>query len=222
MCWIYRVVDNTNTEEIYFYALNNGYGSYVGMGVYSSPSQLYLDQTVAATTAFGATLALATWYHVAMVFDDTANTLTSYLNAVQDQQITGMTGTFTPGFEAIGNFDVGTYPNFVNGRVAAVKLYTGVLTANEIAAEMRSYLPLRTANLHSWLPLRDVGEQGTNYGGTGNFTAAGTLTTEDGPPIPWTLRPTAARRFAAAAAPTVAPRPPLVIQWQASHRASFF
>jgi hypothetical protein len=76
-----------------------------------------------------------------------------------------------------------------NGRVANLKIYSAALTANEIKAEMRQYLPVRTADLNAWTPLLTHTDL-SDYSGQGNgWTAAGTLATEDGPPIPWALRP---------------------------------
>jgi hypothetical protein len=80
-----------------------------------------------------------------------------------------------------------------NCRVAGIKVYSAVLTADEIKAEMRVYMPVRTANLLSWHPMllhTDVSQ----YGAT--WTVGGTLATEQGPPIAWSLRPTMPRRSA--------------------------
>jgi hypothetical protein len=59
------------------------------------------------------------------------------------------------------------------------------LTASEIQQELRAYVPVRTLNLNSWYPLltqTDVAHYGPAW------TVGGALTTEDGPPIPWSLQ----------------------------------
>jgi hypothetical protein len=75
---------------------------------------------------------------------------------------------------------------------AALKFYDVVLTAAEIRREMTQYLPVRTAGLNAFYPLCGPSAN-TAILDHGCFkrhlTAAGTLTFEAGPPLPWTLSP---------------------------------
>src|SRR4029453_3840258 len=75
---------------------------------------------------------------------------------------------------------------WLNGCAAALKVYNVVLTADELKKEMRCYTPVRTDNLNGWYPMllhTDLGQYGPAW------TAGGTLATENGPPIAWSLRP---------------------------------
>lgn len=134
-------------------------------------------------------LTVGTWFHFGLVIQnptDAQDDLLGYLNGaliltnadINDGVVTGGANTLRVG----NNRD----NEFLNGCAAAIKVYSGVeLTPAEIAAEMRQYLPVRTANLNGWYPLWGNGDL-TDYSGSANsWTVGGTLGTEDGPPIPW-------------------------------------
>lgn len=132
-------------------------------------------------------LTVGQWYHIAETVSGTPGSATFllYVNSVLDA--TGGVGN-TDNDAAGPILDVGNDPffsDYFNGCAACIKVYGAVLTASEIAQEMRQYRPIRTANLSLWAPLlthTDVAD----YSGNGNgFTANGTLATEDGPPIAW-------------------------------------
>jgi len=169
-----------------FYAI--GVGNTNRVGIYNANN--------GALNATGATVVSTnTWYHLAQTVAGTGtNQMIGYLNGVQELTTTSA-GTVTASTLYAGN-SAGGDP--FNGRMAAIKIYGAVLTADEIRLEMRSYLPVRFANLLSWHPMlthTDTAQYGTAW------TAAGTLTTEQGPPIAWSLRtPSTARAFAVAAA----------------------
>lgn len=81
-----------------------------------------------------------------------------------------------------------------NGRTAAVKIWTDVLSLEAIEIERQSFMPTRTLDLWGVWPLMSVGDNDhlTDYSGNGrDFSqgAGGTPTTEDGPPIAWTIKP---------------------------------
>lgn len=186
-------------------------GNFYGIGFSNNRLGIY-NANGGAVNATGATgVATATWYHITQTVAGTgANQMIGYLNGVQE-----LTTTSAASFTATTLFVGHTAgDDTLNGRVAAVKIYGAVLTAEEIKAEMRTYLPLRLTNLLSWHPLllhTDTAQYGTTW------TTGGTLTTEVGPPIAWT-RP-AVRGYPWSAA-VVAPgfwRPPVIITQAVRH-----
>lgn len=73
---------------------------------------------------------------------------------------------------------------WLDGRLAAVKIWSAELSPAEIDNELGQYLPRRTANLVQWHPL--LVAETVDYSGNGNTLSGGAgATTEDGPPIPW-------------------------------------
>lgn len=119
--------------------------------------------------------------------------LTVTTNAAMTTNITG-----TPAKLWLGGDSYST--EWWNGRLANFKLYNAALTQSEVEVELGQYVPVRTANLLRWHPF--VGAETTDRSGNGNNLTAGSsaATTEDGPPIPWTVipapQPMAARRAA--------------------------
>lgn len=193
-----------------FYSVGLGNSGGLKLNTYPGDASVgYYGTTVLAT---------ATWYHIALTCAGTGtNQFLAYLNGVAEITRTA-TAVSTAGRLMVGD-DQGGDP--FNGRVAAVKIYSAVLTADEIKQEMRSYMPVRTANLNTWSPLlvsTDVG----NYANTGAWTVGGTLTTEDGPPIAWSLRPASRWRRATAAAPTGAPQQNIITRQVAVARAALY
>jgi Concanavalin A-like lectin/glucanases superfamily/Bacterial Ig domain len=129
----------------------------------------------------GSNLTLGTWYHVAMTVEGSGpGQLKVYLNGALD-----ITANGNPGIPAerlsIGN---DSYRDWMQGEAASVKVYNVALTPAEIAQEMTSYVPLRTADLNSWYPLRTAADAPFDYSGNvGSLTVAGTLATVAGPPL---------------------------------------
>lgn len=78
-------------------------------------------------------------------------------------------------------------------RLTAIKCWQAALTADEIAAEMKSIRPLRLANLHSWHPCiaNNLTDALKDYSGNGrDWSAQGTLTVESQtPPVSWGASP---------------------------------
>lgn len=138
------------------------------------------------STATG-TITVGAWMHLALTCAGTgANQLLAYQNGALFITFNGGTNPTSQKLYWGGN---NQSPNeWMNGRLAALKVYSAVLSAGEIQTEMRQYLPARLANLTSWMPLMlhtDLQDYGS---GAFHGTAGGTLTTEDGPPIPWSFR----------------------------------
>ena len=82
-----------------------------------------------------------------------------------------------------------SYDEWMDAAWAHVKVWDAVLTAAELEAERWTIRPQRLANLHLWSPLWSTSDI-NDYSGNGrNWTAGGTLVTEDGPPLSWGAAP---------------------------------
>jgi hypothetical protein len=97
-------------------------------------------------------------------------------------------------------FRLGAHPHpaadlLFNGRLAAHKLYDTALTVTQIQQEMRQYLPVNMTSLNAWAPLLLSTDLKDYSGAARDYTGSGTLTTEDGPPIPWVRQPQPRRRI---------------------------
>lgn len=171
------------------------------------------EQSDATSGINGGSIAMTvgTWYFIALTrnsrntnsaqFYSAAATATAFTTA----QATFSLGIINPTVEVALSNNFNLTSGWVNGRMAALKQWDGVvLTADEMWAERQQFLPARTANLYSFHPM--VGSTNASsvidYGGSArNFTVTGSLTIEGGPPIPWRQ----GRRRTLAAAPAAPP-----------------
>ena len=181
--WMYRTVDTGGVEVLWYLSADSAFSAYYGF--YVDPSDFLLVETTLGggsdISEVGIT-SLGTWHRMALIFNNATDVLEVYMDGVLHCTLPGNTGTFTPGYEAVGRIDT----SFFNGRIAALKLWTAVLTLAEIEMEWAQYRPMRIANLHRFTPLLTHTDL-VDYSGVAGvpWTAAGTLTTEDGPPIAW-------------------------------------
>ncbi|MET8866519.1 LamG-like jellyroll fold domain-containing protein [Nonomuraea sp. NPDC004580] len=73
---------------------------------------------------------------------------------------------------------------WLNGSLAAVKVWDQALTVDELRQESWAYLPVRTTGLRGWYPFLAPGT--VDYSGGGWTLSGGSgAATDDGPPIPW-------------------------------------
>jgi hypothetical protein len=100
-------------------------------------NRLASDSTAAASTVAVATAApvTGTWYHVAGVYNKSANTIALYVNGVLQQSV-----TYTPKWRAMGNTAIGRgrfnagNVDFLNGSIDDARLYASALTAAQVLA----------------------------------------------------------------------------------------
>ena len=100
------------------------------------------------------------WTHVAVVFDDTSNTLRVFINGVQDNTLTTTATYYNSNAPlAIGNnmWEDGNYRP-LNGVIDEARIYNRALSADEIEALYcgRSYIPRGDANSDGEINLGDV------------------------------------------------------------------
>lgn len=88
---------------------------------------------------------------------------------------------------------------WLNGSLAAVKIWNAALTMDELELESWTNLPYRTASLTAWYPFLTA--SAVDYSGNGQTLVGGTgAANDDGPPISWS---TGRHRRPIAAADTV-------------------
>jgi hypothetical protein len=114
--------------------------------------------------------------------------LKAYVNGVLKLTASG-SAAVTPGRLFIGNDGRGFW---LDGSVAAVKIYDAPLTQAEIAQEMQQFGPVRTTNLNAFYPLQSAGTAAADTSGNDRLlVVSGSLTTDpNGPallaPVPLT------------------------------------
>lgn len=152
------------------------------LGIISNASGLTLNLTGSSSSIGAFVTVRNAWYQLAITFNagsavfyhaDATSALTSD---------SGSIGTGTGSTYYIGHNDFAN--DWFSGSVAAVKVWSAVLDADEIKRELAFYTPQRTLNLARFHPF--VHTQTTDYSGLGRTLTGGSgATTEPGPPIGW-------------------------------------
>lgn len=176
MAWLYPTANPA--ASAYFNALAE-YGA-LGVSIFNTAGTTRWNLGTATTDNTGSVVSLNTWAHLTMTTSSaTAHTL--YLNGVSDATSVG-SGSATR--VIVGNYDLASAA--WTGRIAAVKIWDGALTAAEIAQEMRQLLPARLANFKAFYPLFSASDLVDYSGQAQSLTTNGTApTSADGPPVPW-------------------------------------
>lgn len=186
MIWVF--IDTLEVEGAFFWKGNragNTASLFFGMDSATNSTLLWASaySTIDGARAAGQ-VATGAWAHFAFAYDGSgvgnANRLFLYKDGV------GLTETFvgtvpasltsnTDAFQ-VGVGEIAATPTvFTDGKFAHLRLWSAVLTAGEIAQEMNSYRPVRTANLVLWSPYDD-GTSARDYSGSGNHgTVTGAL-----------------------------------------------
>ena len=198
MAWVYVSVDRNNFTT-FFQRDNAGAGFlYVGTtGAVGNPGlTLMMDAngSQGEAGAAGTTLTLGTWTHLCYVRATNQHTL--YRDGVSDITYNVNDGNGT------GNLRLAedTFGSFLNGRLAAVKVWDGAsLSVAEIQSERFFYRAVRRPNLWGEWPMLSTADDEVDFSGNArNWTVGGTIAVEDGPPILWA--PGLKRIWASAAA----------------------
>ena len=192
MAWVYVVTHSGSgngacvvsiddqTDDVDEFYLDAPDGTNLRLGIVT------LQGGSAAGSTATATFTAGSWQHVCIV--RSANNLrTGYRNGTSEvTHSNSRSGRTAPTAISIGSV---LDSDLLNGRIACIKIWTGALSVAEIQQEIGTVRPVRTANLWAWLP-GFLHTDTADYSGNGyNFTAVGTLATEDGPPVSWGARP---------------------------------
>lgn len=216
MGWFYPTV-NTNFEE--YLLIENAAGSTQNIDAFQrqgTTGQYNLVAYVSGTptNVQGGTITNNQWVHLTMV-RESVTVLKGYADGVLVATVTTGTVAGRTAAALMGLGDVhGGIPFY--GRVAGQKAWSVALTAAEIAREVETLRPIRTTSLYGvWPMFQGSNNRLVDYSGnTRLWTAAGTFTDEDQPPVPWgakvySLSPPAplVRIIPTLTIPTVVPAP---------------
>lgn len=175
MGW-FRIVTDRNDYTAFFGAGDNRL-----LGTDSDGTTLlFYDGAVEFTST---NLTVGTWYHLTLTLssDASGGAFVAYLNGALSMN--GNTSAADSGTTMYVANDA--YGEWLNGNVAHVKLWSAALSAAEVQQEMYTVVPARSDNLVGWYPLDTHTDVSDWSGGGSNWTANGTLTTEDNPPVSW-------------------------------------
>lgn len=108
----------------------------------SASNFLAIDRPGVGLTAGTTSLLDASWHHVAVVYDRSAQTITGYIDGVQDFQITGATLTFSAGTNTVFfNGRTTTAFGVYSGRADEVRLHMAALAAADLADTLAPSTP---------------------------------------------------------------------------------
>lgn len=132
---------------------------------------------------FGHTLGVGQWSRVAVAVS--GGTVTTYAGAPTGAltKATGSSGTVAGANNVtLAGVSAGSGAEWLNGRLARVRTFSGVLSDAQIEAEFAATAPVAPGIWADW-DLPDADDL-TDHSGAGRHLAAGTtaVTTEDGPP----------------------------------------
>lgn len=182
MCWL--LADALNASEGICGKNNQGYLYLSGAAdqVAAGQSGVWEKLTGAGTIVTGA------WAHWTFAYDGSlaaAARVAIYKNAVS-LALTGTDAGATLSDQGAAAVKVGgglgIVAGFLDAKIALVKIWTATLTAAEIAQEMESYRPIRTADLRLWAPYDD-GTFARDYSGQGNEGVVTGALQIIGPPV---------------------------------------
>ena len=191
MAWIRFNSDLNAYGHMFGINRNDAAANYDYVGLNGSGDGLItlVDIGGAYTEQTGSNLTAGTWYHICAVRASTTS-LAIYLNGTLDSTNTrSVSGRSASTRMEIGGFSTSDFDR-TDIRATAVKIWNTALTAAEIAQEIYRITPAQFTGLWLWSPLigstTDIGDYSGN---ARDWTAGGTLTVEDGPPVSWGGRP---------------------------------
>lgn len=182
-CWAKMVVDRVA------YACPMSIDS-SGSVYYSSTfdsTREFRHETQSSTDRSFTNIVVGTWYFIAYVARTTGSADLYWKAAGAGSLSTTprASGGARPAASSTLHLAVDRFGSWINGSIAAVKIWTAALTSTELTTESATYAATRTSNL--WANYRfNAGPSTTDSGPSGRtLTAAGAAATTDtsGPPI---------------------------------------
>lgn len=185
MCWMYLnsirsgvfqyVIELADSES---FAYNYNVIGFNSVGVFQ------INQGLSQN--FGSSPSAGNWYHVFLRNNGT--TLSGGFRAAGSLSYSTASRSSGSAFtEAALYFGNDSYNRYMDCILAGIKVWDAHLTDEEIEKEFWKLRPERTADLNIWTPGILAGtDRVKDYSGNGrDWTAGGTLTDGDGPPVPW-------------------------------------
>ena len=187
-CWFYYV--STRSAYAFFISFENAVSSAsAGLSIgFDTSNAFFVIVSSGSPATFGSNPATSAWHFVALRANGTnVKGFHRTLSGTWQTATTSSAPSFTPAVLAFGN---DSYDDWVNCRLAGIKVWDAALSDAEIENEAETLRPQRFANLNLWTPgFSGSGERTRDYSGNGrNLTEGGTLTDEDAPPIAYGAR----------------------------------
>ena len=179
-CWVSLTTD-LNVPS-YFLGADKPPGDWNSLGTFSDGVTMRYTQNLMGD-ATGGTFIVGDWYYVALVYNS-AGADNLYYAAAGSSTLTPVSITTNPIVSA-STFWIGNngFTQRWDGRVAQVRVWSAALSQAELEAEKPSKTLVRTSNIWGFWSFSN-GPQTNDESGQGRtLTAAGTLTSEGGPPI---------------------------------------
>lgn len=169
----------------------NNFGNFLGFGKSATARYISIGVGTDGTVfelwddldaADGSQLTVGVWYHVALVIPSAIGggaNIIAYLNG--NQNVTNASGSSSPLPELIQiNGSNDSTSQWIDGNCCAIKIYSAILTRDEIEQEMWFWTPQRKRDLNSWLPMKDI--SGIDRLRGFNFTIAGSPSIDNNEP----------------------------------------
>lgn len=175
-CWMNIAVDRNAFST--FWNIDNGGSSSSVRGIQTTTNGVTVEPYTVNGGMSGTkpSLTVGTWYYFAVNL--TGNNAswrwrTDASATVTAGSLTGASDALTATRLRLGDSAWGG--EWLNGSLAAVKIWTGNLSSSEMDAEALTYAPVRTTGLVSWYPFHE-GPETTDYSGNGRNLTGGTGT----------------------------------------------
>jgi hypothetical protein len=181
-CWYYHVSDRSNYA--FFMGPENAGGTEWALLGFNNSNQLGLSSNTGNSYESG-TLTPGTW-HFAALTGNTDNL--RFYHWPQDGTLSYLSVN-PASISAVADYCFGAdnANEWVDGRLAGMKMWGAALSQSELELEMQTIRPARFANLYGWWPgFPGASERLLDYSGNGrDLTAGGILTDESSPPVSW-------------------------------------
>lgn len=186
--WV-KIVTDRDTFTCWLSADNGGAGwnqvitDSAGVGLEWASSSGTVDAAINMT--------VGTWYFTAASFVHGGAGDVLYWAAAGDAGLSSASGSINAPPADTWTFFVGSngFNEWLNGSMAAVKIWTATLTQAELEKERKFFRPQRTSNLWAAYPFAGGPDTSDYSGNARTLTTAGAPTVTDNPPITWASRP---------------------------------
>ena len=185
-CWVRLAADRATTTAIL--QIDNGSGtSKLRINAWNGTAVTFQTDSGGWFGNFGHVLTVGTWTFVGV--SGTANpgnvrTAAREAGSTTWAAATSAQTNVTINAATLRIGDGQAASEWLNGSVAAVKVWSAALSLDELQQESWTYLPKRTSGLRGWYPL--LTPSTVDYSGLAQTLSGGSgATADDGPPLTW-------------------------------------
>ncbi|WP_171074090.1 LamG domain-containing protein [Nonomuraea basaltis] len=185
-CWVKLAVDRATTTVIL--QIDNGSGANrLRLNAWNGTALTFQSDGGGWFGTIGHTLVVGEWTYVALSATSNPGQARTAIRAAGSTTFAGGSpsqANITVNAATLRIGDGQAASEWLNGSIAAVKVWDQELTADELQQESWTYMPQRTAGLRGWYPL--LTNTTTDLSGSGQTLTGGTdAALDDGPPISW-------------------------------------